>query len=79
MVSLLRGHGHHADSVCRGKHSGSMSNNLVAAIQSGASRNVYIGQITDFETFTEAKLREDFAEYGGELPNLVNSGRADVT
>jgi hypothetical protein len=33
-------------------------------VQAGGSRNTYIGQITDWDTFTEAKLREDFGAYG---------------
>jgi hypothetical protein len=37
------------------------------AIQAGASRNVYLGSITDFELFTVDKLKADFAEHGGEL------------
>ena len=48
-----------------GKHSGSLSPAVLQAIQSGASRNVYVGQITDFELFNEAKLKQDFGEYGG--------------
>ena len=35
------------------------------AIKSGASRNVYIGQIQDFEKFTAEKLKQDFGAYGG--------------
>lgn len=50
-----------------GKHSGPLSPALLQAIQSGASRNVYIGSVPDFDVFNEAKLREDFAEHGGEL------------
>lgn len=33
-------------------------------VQSGGSRNVYIGNIDDFEIYTEEKLRADFGEYG---------------
>jgi hypothetical protein len=29
-----------------------------------ATRNVYVGGIKDFETFTEEKLRNDFSVYG---------------
>ncbi|WVN86618.1 uncharacterized protein L203_101786 [Cryptococcus depauperatus CBS 7841] len=47
-----------------GKHSGSISPALLQAIQAGASRNVYIGQIADFNLFTEEKLRADFGEFG---------------
>lgn len=63
-----------------GKHTGSLSPILLQAIQSGASRNVYIGSISDFEVYTEAKLRQDFAEYGGVLARLltwVDRGRTD--
>jgi hypothetical protein len=49
-----------------GKHSGPVIPALLQAVQVGASRNVYIGSISDFVTFNEEKLREDFGEYGGE-------------
>lgn len=48
-----------------GKHSGPVLPALLQAIQGGASRNVYIGQIADFSLFTEEKLRQDFGEFGG--------------
>jgi len=44
-----------------GKHSGPVIPALLQAVQVGASRNVYIGSISDFVTFNE-----DFGEYGGE-------------
>ncbi|WWD16164.1 hypothetical protein CI109_100589 [Kwoniella shandongensis] len=47
-----------------GKHSGPLPPTLLQAIQAGASRNVYIGAIADFNLFTEEKLRQDFGEYG---------------
>lgn len=49
-----------------GKHSGTMNPALMQAIKSGASRNVYIGQVQDFEKFNADKLRADFGQYGGE-------------
>jgi hypothetical protein len=49
-----------------GKPSGPMSPALLQAIQSGASRNVYIGSISDFDTFNDEKLRRDFGDFGGE-------------
>lgn len=48
-----------------GKHSGPVPPALLQAIQAGASRNVYIGQIADFSLFTEEKLRQDLGEFGG--------------
>lgn len=43
---------------------------LCEAVQHGASRNVYIGNID--ETITEEKLRRDFSEFGEtELINIV--------
>ncbi|KAK8869575.1 hypothetical protein IAR55_000142 [Kwoniella newhampshirensis] len=47
-----------------GKHSGPLPPTLLQAIQAGASRNVYIGAVADFNLFTEEKLRQDFGEYG---------------
>lgn len=57
-----------------GKPSGPMSPALLQAVQAGASRNVYLGSISDFDLFTEEKLRTDFAEFGGERESR---GRAD--
>jgi RNA recognition motif-containing protein len=54
-----------------GKHSGPLSPVQLQAIQSGATRNVYIGQIEDLSVLTEEKLRQDFAEYGGELLSIL--------
>jgi RNA recognition motif-containing protein len=60
-----------------GKHSGPLSQAQSQAIQSGASRNVYIGQITDFEKITEDKLREDFGQYGDiEMINFLRDKAA---
>jgi len=42
------------------------------AVHSGATRNVYIGNIEDFETFTEDRLKKDFGEFGEiELVNFL--------
>lgn len=61
-----------------GKHSGSLPSALLQAIQSGASRNVYIGNIPDFEVFTDAKLKADFAEYGGEFALSARQRRGEM-
>ena len=54
-----------------GKHSGPLPAGIAIAVQAGASRNVYIGNV-DFETFSEEKLRQDFSEYGDiELINTL--------
>nr|KIR85433.1 cytoplasmic protein [Cryptococcus tetragattii IND107] len=56
-----------------GKHSGPVLPALLQAIQGGASRNVYIGQIADFSLFTEEKLRQDFGEFGEiDMINFLN-------
>lgn len=47
-----------------GKHSGPLSNALSLAVSNGASRNIYIGNISDFEYFNAMKLREDFSKFG---------------
>lgn len=50
---------------------------LVQEVNNGVSRNVYIGQITDFDTFTQDKLRTDFGEYGDiELINFLKEKHA---
>jgi hypothetical protein len=54
-----------------GKHSGPLHPTTAAAVQAGASRNVYVGGILDFDAFDEARLRKDFSEYG-EI-ELINS------
>lgn len=55
-----------------GKHSGPPSPGIAMVVQAGGSRNVYIGQIDDLETFDEAKIRHDFSQYGEiELVNLL--------
>lgn len=55
-----------------GKHSGPPSPGIAMVVQAGGSRNVYIGQIDDMETFDEARIRQDFSQYGEiELVNLL--------
>ncbi|PWN20329.1 hypothetical protein BCV69DRAFT_287606 [Microstroma glucosiphilum] len=56
-----------------GKHSGPLSPAIAMAVQSGGSRNVYIGNISDPDYFNEDKLRADFSEHGE--VELVNSLR----
>lgn len=60
-----------------GKSSGPLPAATVQAIQAGATRNVYIGGIQDFDVYNEAKLRADFAEYGDiELVNFFREKKA---
>lgn len=55
-----------------GKNPGSLSASLALQIQNGATRNVYIGNIEDFDVFNEDKLKRDFGEYGEiELVNFL--------
>ena len=55
-----------------GKNSGPLPPALALAVHSGATRNVYVGNIEDFDTFTEEKLKRDFGEYGEiELVNFL--------
>lgn len=55
-----------------GKNSGPLPPSLALAVHSGATRNVYVGNIEDFETFTEERLKRDFGEYGDiELVNFL--------
>lgn len=56
-----------------GKPSGPLSPAIAMAVQTGCSRNVYIGNIEDPEFLTEGKLRQDFGEHGE--VELVNSLR----
>ena len=45
---------------------------MALAVHSGATRNVYVGNIEDFDTFNEEKLKRDFSEYGEiELVNFL--------
>ncbi|KAF9812588.1 hypothetical protein IEO21_06110 [Rhodonia placenta] len=55
-----------------GKNSGPLPPALALAVHSGATRNVYIGNIEDFDTFNEERLKRDFGEYGDiELVNFL--------
>jgi RNA recognition motif-containing protein len=55
-----------------GKNSGPLPPALALSVHSGATRNVYIGNIEDFEAFTEDRLKRDFGEYGDiELVNFL--------
>ncbi|CCM03933.1 uncharacterized protein FIBRA_06085 [Fibroporia radiculosa] len=55
-----------------GKNSGPLQPALALAVHSGATRNVYIGNIEDFDTFNEEKLKRDFCEFGEiELVNFL--------
>ncbi|KAF9222423.1 hypothetical protein BS17DRAFT_818733 [Gyrodon lividus] len=55
-----------------GKNSGPLPPSLALAVHSGATRNVYLGNIEDFESFSEEKLKRDFGEYGDiELVNFL--------
>jgi len=55
-----------------GKNSGPLAPALALAVHSGATRNVYIGNVEDYETFTEERLKRDFGEYGDiELVNFL--------
>jgi RNA recognition motif-containing protein len=55
-----------------GKNSGPLPPTLALAVHAGATRNVYVGNIEDFETFTEERLKRDFGEYGDiELVNFL--------
>ncbi|KAJ2918524.1 hypothetical protein MD484_g1869, partial [Candolleomyces efflorescens] len=55
-----------------GKNAGPLPPSLALSVHSGATRNVYIGNIEDFEVFSEEKLKRDFGEYGDiELVNFL--------
>jgi RNA recognition motif-containing protein len=55
-----------------GKNSGPLPPTLALAVHAGATRNVYIGNVEDFETFTEDRFKRDFGEYGDiELVNFL--------
>ena len=61
-----------------GKNSGPLPPALALAVHSGATRNVYVGNIEDFDTFTEEKLKRDFGEYGEiELVNFLKEKYVD--
>ncbi|KAJ7770351.1 RNA-binding protein Nrd1 [Mycena olivaceomarginata] len=45
---------------------------LALAVHAGATRNVYIGNVEDFEVFSEERLKTDFGEFGDiELVNFL--------
>lgn len=53
-----------------GKHSGLLPSFIAIAVASGATRNIYIGNIN--ESITIAKLKKDFSEWGEiELVNML--------
>ena len=55
-----------------GKNSSPLPPALALSIHSGATRNVYIGNIKAFETFGEERLKRDFGEFGDiELVNFL--------
>ncbi|KIP04984.1 hypothetical protein PHLGIDRAFT_74996 [Phlebiopsis gigantea 11061_1 CR5-6] len=55
-----------------GKNSGPLPPALALAVHSGATRNVYVGNVEDFDGFNEEKLKRDFGEYGEiELVNFL--------
>ncbi|EOR02048.1 hypothetical protein E3P92_00871 [Wallemia ichthyophaga] len=47
-----------------GKHSGPLPPTLALSVQNGATRNVYVGALTDMDTFNETKIRSDFEVFG---------------
>ena len=62
-----------------GKNAGPLPPALALAVHSGATRNVYVGNIEDFDTFTEEKLKRDFGEYGEiELVNFLKEKYVSV-
>ncbi|KAG6880104.1 hypothetical protein C0992_006378 [Termitomyces sp. T32_za158] len=55
-----------------GKNAGPLPPALALAVHAGATRNVYVGNVEDFEVFGEERLRRDFAEWGEiELVNFL--------
>ncbi|PSR72692.1 hypothetical protein PHLCEN_2v11387 [Hermanssonia centrifuga] len=55
-----------------GKNSGPLPPALALAVHSGATRNVYVGNIEDFDAFSDEKLKKDFSEFGEiELVNFL--------
>ncbi|KAF9018930.1 hypothetical protein BDZ89DRAFT_1073462 [Hymenopellis radicata] len=47
-----------------GRNPGPLTFHLALAVHNGATRNVCIGDVEDFEMFTEERLKRDFGEYG---------------
>jgi hypothetical protein len=62
-----------------GRSVSNLSPAVMANITSGATRNVYIGSVDDFEKFNEAKLRQDFGEFGGMFSDPVVSRAVMLT
>ncbi|KAJ7730089.1 hypothetical protein DFH07DRAFT_756439 [Mycena maculata] len=55
-----------------GKNSGPLPPTLALAVHAGATRNVYIGNVEDFEVFSEERLKADFGDFGDiELVNFL--------
>jgi hypothetical protein len=55
-----------------GQELGPTSPTLALAVHAGATRNVYIGNVEDFEVFSEERLKTDFGEFGDiELVNFL--------
>ena len=55
-----------------GKNLGPRPPALALSIHSGATRNVYIGNIEDFKAFSGERLKRDFGEFGDiELMNFL--------
>ena len=55
-----------------GKNPGPLAPALALAVHSGATRNVYIGNVEDFDVYNEEKLKRDFGEFGEiELVNFL--------
>ncbi|ORZ28018.1 hypothetical protein BCR41DRAFT_296814, partial [Lobosporangium transversale] len=53
-----------------GQNAHALPHQVIEAVQRGATRNVYLGQLDD--SFTEEKLRQDFSEFGEiELVNIL--------
>ena len=58
--------------VSWGKNSGPLPPALALSVHSGAMRNIYLGNIEDFEAFSEERLKGDFGEFGDiELVNFL--------
>lgn len=47
-----------------GKPSGPCPAGIAAIVATGGSRNVYLGNIDDFETYTVDKIKKDLGQYG---------------
>jgi len=55
-----------------GKNSGPLPPSLALAVHGGATRNVYVGNIEDFEVWSDERLKRDFEEFGEvELVNFL--------